>query len=116
MKCVECKRFNECRGVMQIGTDCFIPKEKEIDPDDNVDAFRLDYCPFCGSDNVTAEISFLTKEFRIYCCDGEGCTAEMSLSFADAGLGDGSFISFYEADKIMKDLIAAWNRRADDGN
>ena len=37
--------------------------------------------------------------------------AAMKLSFVDAQLGDGSFISFYEARKVMDELTEQWNRR-----
>jgi hypothetical protein len=75
---------------------------------------ELKPCPFCGGTEVYAEISFLTKEFRIYCADPESsCPVAMRLSFSDAGLGDGSIVSFYEMETIMEQLIEAWNRRAD---
>ena len=70
---------------------------------------ELKPCPFCGGE-VISEICNITKDFRIYC---ENCPAEMKLSFYDAQLNDGSFISFYEARKIMDELTDLWNERAD---
>jgi hypothetical protein len=70
---------------------------------------KLKPCPFCGCDAV-AEICNITKEFRIFC---EHCPATMHLSYVDAQLGDGSFISFYEVRKIMDELTELWNERAD---
>lgn len=70
---------------------------------------ELKPCPFCGEAAI-AEICNITKEFRIYC---ENCPACMMLSFGDARLDDGSFISFYEARKIMDELTELWNERAD---
>lgn len=70
---------------------------------------ELKRCPFCGDDAI-GEMSYLTKDFRIYCAN---CPAEMKLSFYDAQLNDGSFISFYEARKIMDELTDLWNERAD---
>ena len=31
MNCTDCKNFEWCRGSMQMGTNCFVPKEKEYD-------------------------------------------------------------------------------------
>lgn len=69
-------------------------------------------CPFCGGEEIYAEVSYITKEFRIYCADPEeGCVAEMRLSFADAGLGNGEIISFEEMTTIIQQLIDLWNTR-----
>ena len=73
---------------------------------------ELKPCPFCGSEEIIAEINYLSKRFCVYC--GE-CPANIELGFADANIGDGSFISFYEARKIMDNLTESWNRRANDG-
>ena len=73
---------------------------------------NLKPCPFCGCEHIIAEINNLSKRFTIYC---EDCIAEMELGFADAQLGEGSFISFYEARKVMDELTEQWNRRATDG-
>ena len=73
---------------------------------------ELKPCPFCGSENVIAEINNLDKEFVIF-CENDCCRAEMKLPFADTMVGNGEFISFYEMQKIMDDLTNAWNRRAD---
>lgn len=73
---------------------------------------ELKPCPFCGSEEVIAEINHLSKRFCVYC--GE-CPATIELGFIDAQIGDGSFISFYEARKIMDELTESWNRRANDG-
>lgn len=73
---------------------------------------ELKPCPFCGCENITAEINNLSKRFCVYC--GE-CPATVELSFTDANIGDGSFISFYEARKIIDELTELWNRRANDG-
>lgn len=70
---------------------------------------ELKPCPFCGG-AVVSEICNIAKEFRIYC---ENCPANMSLSFYDAQLNDGSFISFDEARKIMDELTERWNERED---
>ena len=71
---------------------------------------ELKPCPFCG-DGVVAEICNITKEFRIYCAN---CPAGMRLSFLDAQLDDGSFISFDDARKIMDELTELWNERVTD--
>ena len=73
---------------------------------------ELKPCPFCGCENIIAEINYLSKRFSIYC---EDCIAQMELSFIDAQLNDGSFISFYEARKAMDELTKQWNRRAENG-
>lgn len=73
---------------------------------------ELKPCPHCGCENIVAEVSYIGKRFAVYC---EECHAEMELSFADAQLGNGEFISFYEMQKIMDELVEAWNRRADNG-
>ena len=73
---------------------------------------ELKPCPFCGNEDVIAEINHLSKRFSVYC--GE-CPATIELGFTDAQIGDGSFISFYEARKIMDGLTESWNRRANDG-
>ena len=66
-------------------------------------------CPFCGGE---AELSRNGNGtwgwFDIYCC-GEYCTAHMN-----------SFTTFREGDKKAeeiekKNIIKAWNRRAEDG-
>lgn len=67
-------------------------------------------CPFCGEEEICAEISYLAKEFRIYCASG-GCIDEMRLSFEDAGLGEGGTIDFAEMQKIMQQMIDLWNTR-----
>ena len=73
---------------------------------------ELLHCPFCGSTEVSAEISYITKEFRIYCANPEAnCSAEMRLSFADAGLGDGEIIDFGEMTSIIQQLMDLWNTR-----
>ena len=71
---------------------------------------ELKSCPFCGHKHIIAEINNMSNRFVIYC---ENCLATMELSFIDAQLDDGSFISFYEARKIMDELTEQWNRRAD---
>ena len=68
-------------------------------------------CPFCGCKEIIAEINTLSKRFVIY--RGE-CPATIELGFTDANIGDGSFISFYEAINIMGSLTESWNRRAND--
>ena len=75
--------------------------------------FELKHCPFCGGETVNAEVAYLHKEFRIYCASADeiGCAAEMRLSFADAGLGDGSLVDFDEMQTIMKQLVDVWNTR-----
>lgn len=73
---------------------------------------ELKPCPFCGCEDITAEINHLSKRFRVYCTE---CPASIEFSFIDANLGDGSFISFYEARKIIDELTELWNRRVNDG-
>ena len=73
---------------------------------------KLKPCPFCGGKEVYAEISYITKEFRIYCAEPDcDCLAEMSLSFADAGFGDGDIIGFDEMTTVIKQMIELWNTR-----
>ena len=73
---------------------------------------ELKSCPFCGSTEIYAEVSYLTKEFRIYCANAdEPCVAEMRLSFADAELGNGEIIGFEEMTKIIQQLVDIWNTR-----
>ena len=73
---------------------------------------ELKSCPFCGGTEIYAEVSYLTKEFRIYCANAdEPCAAEMRLSFADAGLGNGEIIGFGEMNTIIKQLVNLWNTR-----
>lgn len=72
---------------------------------------ELKPCPFCECESVIAEISYLNKIFRIHC---EECPAEMELSFEDAQLGNGEFISFYEMQKIITEMVEHWNRRANE--
>ena len=75
---------------------------------------KLKHCPFCGSSEIYAEVSYITKEFRIYCADAEcDCVAQMRLSFADAGLGDGSIIGFNEMQTIIQQMVELWNTRAE---
>lgn len=71
---------------------------------------ELKPCPFCGGVAI-AEMCNIEKEFRIYC---EECPAKIGLSYGDAQLDDGSFISFYEARKVMDELTNLWNMRATD--
>ena len=71
---------------------------------------ELKPCPFCGHEHIISEINNMSKRFVIHC---ENCVAAMELRFVDAQLGDGSFISFYEARKVMDELTECWNRRAD---
>lgn len=70
---------------------------------------KLKPCPFCGSEHIIAEIDYTSKNFVIYC---EDCIATMVISFADEGLGDGSFMSFSEITERIEKLINYWNRRA----
>lgn len=67
----------------------------------------IEACPFCGGQAI-AEICYAVKEFRIYCVN---CPGTMRISFADAGLDDGTYISFAEATAVMKELVENWNRR-----
>ena len=76
---------------------------------------ELKPCPFCGSTEVIAEINTIDKKFYIFCENTDKCLSEMQLSFADAGIGNGEFIFFYEAQKIMDKMAEMWNRRAEDG-
>ena len=71
---------------------------------------ELKPCPFCGGTEIYAEVSFRTKEFRIYCAE-TSCTAGMRLSFVDAGLDNGEFIGFQEMTEIIQLLVDMWNRR-----
>ena len=77
-------------------------------------ASRLKFCPFCGGTIVYGEINYTNKEFVIRCESNDDCLAEMRLSFADADIGNGEIVSFYEIRKIMDELTEAWNRRAKD--
>ena len=73
---------------------------------------ELKTCPFCGGTEIYAEVSYVTKEFRIYCASPDcDCVAEMRLSFGDAGLGDGSIIDFKEMTTIIQQLVDLWNTR-----
>jgi hypothetical protein len=73
---------------------------------------ELKACPFCGGTEIYAEVSYVTKEFRIYCASPDcDCVAEMRLSFDDAGLGDGSIIDFKEMTTIIQQLVDLWNTR-----
>ena len=74
---------------------------------------KLKPCPFCGGEYVQAEIYYPSYEFRIYCTEGCGCAANMTLSFEDAGVV-GERIDFAKAQEIMEQLVEAWNRRAND--
>ncbi len=65
-------------------------------------------CPFCGEEEIYAEISYENKEFRIYCAF---CPAEIILSFSDLGLDNGRIISFDEMKSVMQELIDKWNTR-----
>lgn len=75
---------------------------------------KLKPCPFCGGEYVQAEIYYPLAEFRIYCIEGDGCAANMTLSFEDAGI-IGDRLDFAKAQEIMEQLVEAWNRRANDG-
>ena len=69
-------------------------------------------CPFCGSDEIVANVDYINKRFVVYCADSLNCCpAEMSLGFYDAGLGEGQFIGFDEMEKIIKELTDKWNTR-----
>ena len=72
---------------------------------------ELKPCPFCGSSEIIAEVNQIDKRFYVLC--GE-CVAEMNLSFVDAQIGDGKIVSFHEMHEIMKQMIEAWNRRAEE--
>ena len=75
---------------------------------------ELKPCPFCGGEEINAEMYFPLAEFRIYCANSdEPCPAEMRLDFKDAGIIGGR-IDFDKAQKIMDEMIEAWNRRAND--
>lgn len=69
---------------------------------------ELKPCPFCGGERINTTVDYFNKKFAIWC---EDCHANMDLSFADAKIGDGSFISFSEAANIMVALLESWNRR-----
>ena len=72
---------------------------------------ELKPCPYCSGEAIIADVNYLDKSFHILC---EECPAEMNLSFADAGIGTGDIVSFYEMQKIMNELVEAWNRRHND--
>ena len=74
----------------------------------NKDYPKLRECPFCGND-VCAEIDNVNKAFKVYCLN---CPAEMWVPFQNAGLDDGSLISFDEAMQWMSALIERWNERS----
>lgn len=73
-----------------------------------MDKVALKPCPFCGED-ACAEIDNVNKAFKVYCLN---CPAEMWVPFQNAGLDDGSLISFDEAEKWMSSLTEQWNERA----
>ena len=65
-------------------------------------------CPFCGEEEISAEISYEDKVFRIYCgC----CPASYELYFSDAGLQGGEVIGFDEMQTVIQELIDKWNTR-----
>lgn len=75
---------------------------------------ELKPCPFCGGTEIYAEVSYITKEFRIYCAEPDcNCLAEMRLSFADAGFGNGDIIGFDEMTTVIKQMIDIWNTRTE---
>lgn len=77
---------------------------------------KLKPCPFCGCDMIAAEICCERREFRIYCQGGDpACLAEMTFSFEDAAIF-GNNVDFERAQRVMREMIDAWNRRADDGH
>lgn len=65
-------------------------------------------CPFCGGTELTAEVSYEDKVFRIYCAC---CPASYELYFSDANLQDGSVIGFSEMTAIIEELTDKWNTR-----
>ncbi len=77
---------------------------------------KLKPCPFCGNEEIVAQVDNINNRFVIYCANAdEVCLAEMSLSFSDAGLDKGQFIDFAEMKTIMQELENNWNRRVRDG-
>ena len=69
---------------------------------------ELKPCPFCGEEEIYAEISYENKELRIYCAF---CPAEMNLSFSDVGLDNGQVIGFDEMQAVIEEMIGKWNTR-----
>ena len=68
-------------------------------------------CPFCGSRYVRTEVDDVDKVFRIYCCSGDDCAAEMKLHFGDTMLGHSECFSFLEMQDIFDKMKRMWNQR-----
>ena len=67
-------------------------------------------CPFCGEEDIIAEVSYEDKVFRIYC---SRCPASYELYFSEAGLRGGEVIGFSEMTEIMKEITDKWNTRTE---
>ena len=69
---------------------------------------ELKPCPFCGGEEICAEISYEDKVFRIYC---GYCPASYELYFNDVGLQGGEVIGFGEMQSVIAEMIDKWNTR-----
>lgn len=72
---------------------------------------KLKPCPFCGNEEIIAEISYKDKTVGIYCGGDNGCFAQICERFHDLNLYNGDIIQFYELEEIMHDFAERWNRR-----
>ena len=73
-----------------------------------MDKVALKPCPFCGED-ACSELDNVSKALRIFCTN---CPAEMRVTYKEANLDNGDFISFYEAINCMNTLTELWNERS----
>lgn len=71
---------------------------------------ELKPCPFCGGEEIIAEISYEEKVFRIFCAY---CPASYELYFNDAGLQGGEIIGFSEIMEVIKEITDKWNTRTE---
>lgn len=72
---------------------------------------KLKPCPFCGNDEIIAEISYKDKTVGIYCAGDNGCFAQICERFHDLNLYNGDIIHFDELEEMMQDFAERWNRR-----
>lgn len=70
----------------------------------------LNKCPFCGSEDVRAELNFKREELTLSCQD---CPVKMILEFPESIVGPDDTIDVEELEEFIRSAANTWNGRAE---
>lgn len=71
---------------------------------------KLNKCPFCGSEDVRAELNFKREELVISCRD---CPVKMRFEFPESIICDDDTLDVEELEEFIRSAANTWNGRAE---